>query len=353
MIFAIFYFLFFYFLALMVFKKTVANYISKSNSEFTDITIVIAFKNEESNLFDLLFSLKNLSKQPREIIFVNDHSTDNSLAMLRHLLDTLKINNISILESKGLGKKAALSMGINSAKTTYIAVTDADCILPKFWLNNIDSHILKYQPNLLFGLVDYIKNNHWVSMYQKIESRALINTGLGMFYQKKPIMCNGANMVFKKEFWQSIGGYSSHESLASGDDIFLLHQFYQVAPNKVVFLNAEPVLTKAPNNVYTFLKQRKRWASKTGHYIFWWANFFPFLLLFNLIGMLSMVFYYCFNENYGCAVFILVLKIVSDYFIINCNQQFNDKISIFGIFKMQIWQILYPLFIPFVSNKWK
>ena len=66
-------------------------------------------------------------KEKLEIIFVNDHSNDNSInELLNHKMQNLRILNLSKNE---FGKKKAISFGVHNASGDIILATDADCFL--------------------------------------------------------------------------------------------------------------------------------------------------------------------------------------------------------------------------------
>ena len=66
-----------------------------------------------------------MSNQQFEILFVNDGSKDNTLALLKELSEKdSKVKYISF--SRNFGKEAAIYAGLQYAIGEYIAVMDAD-----------------------------------------------------------------------------------------------------------------------------------------------------------------------------------------------------------------------------------
>ncbi|MCB0279107.1 MAG: glycosyltransferase, partial [Calditrichaeota bacterium] len=65
---------------------------SDKSTSFQKITVIVAFKNEESQLPVLIQSLSEQDYDAEYIdyIFVNDHSTDQSVKLLSKLLQALK-----------------------------------------------------------------------------------------------------------------------------------------------------------------------------------------------------------------------------------------------------------------------
>jgi len=46
-------------------------------------------------------------------------------------------------------------------------------------------------------------------------------------HQGRPALANGANFAFHRELFEAVGGYQGVDHLPSGDDVLLLHKFYQ------------------------------------------------------------------------------------------------------------------------------
>ncbi len=94
-----------------------------------ELTIVISVYNEEENLVQLLKVIKTDIPVSKELIFVNDGSTDNSFDVLRDLKakeetpDTrIKLVNFS----KNFGHEAAMLAGLKHSTGKFIVCMDAD-----------------------------------------------------------------------------------------------------------------------------------------------------------------------------------------------------------------------------------
>jgi glycosyltransferase involved in cell wall biosynthesis len=128
------------------FNKTKA-FSLKNTASKTTFSVIIPFRNESENLPDLLKSIASL-KYPKhlfEIILVDDASKDNSVELIMKFLSSVKydIKVISNNRTTNSPKKDAITLAINKAKHEWIITTDADCILPKNWLNSFDEFIQK------------------------------------------------------------------------------------------------------------------------------------------------------------------------------------------------------------------
>lgn len=88
------------------------------------ISFVVPVLNEQGNVARLhaeIVEAAKALKKPFEVIFVNDGSTDATLAELK------KLSPITIVDLRGnYGQTAALSAGIHQAKGEYLATLDGD-----------------------------------------------------------------------------------------------------------------------------------------------------------------------------------------------------------------------------------
>lgn len=84
------------------------------------LSIVIPVYNSEASLKPLVKRIKEHVTVPYEIIFVNDNSTDNSLAVL----EALEVSVINLTHN--VGQQAAIYIGLKHATGHYILTMDDD-----------------------------------------------------------------------------------------------------------------------------------------------------------------------------------------------------------------------------------
>lgn len=180
-----------------------------------DISVVIPFRNEAGNLPKMLNSISKLSLKPKEIIFVNDHSEDNSSEILKKSSISIDILH---LEAGIFGKKQALHKGIQHADCEYILTWDADIEIPENYFE-----ILKNQSKVdLLILPVKMKAKTFLGFFASLDYYFLnaISFASGKFSQN--IVASGANLLFKKDLYLSYYDTQKTHQFASGDDAFLL-----------------------------------------------------------------------------------------------------------------------------------
>jgi len=221
--------------------------------------VVVAARNEAENISALLKSLSEQIHKPDEIIFCDDHSEDGTATVITDTAKLLSLN-VRVFNSDGIGKKHALTRAIAMSSADIILVTDADCTLPANW---IQAHVKAYndpQINYVAGMVD-VMESEGISAVAAIENIFLqiASTGLGKL--GIPFLSNGANMSFRKSWFDNSGGFQGDES-ASGDDVRLLMRA-AAQPHSIAWLACTSVVrTTAAATVVEQVNQRSRWLSK-------------------------------------------------------------------------------------------
>jgi hyaluronan synthase len=91
------------------------------------VSIVVPVKNEEGNIRNCVQSCINCTYQNKEVIIVNDGSTDRTTEILQHMQEEngSQINVIHL--HKNVGKKQAIEYATNIAKGDIYAFMDSDC----------------------------------------------------------------------------------------------------------------------------------------------------------------------------------------------------------------------------------
>lgn len=305
-------------------------------------TILIPFRNEAENLPLLLdsFSKLNYPLELFEVILINDDSTDG-FQVSNFRFHVRIINNIRVSNSP---KKDAIVTAMSVVNTDWVITTDADCVVHKNWLLTLDNFIQTHDVTMIAGAVTYNGTNTFLHQFQQLDIASLQGATIGSFGIKKGFMCNGANLVYTKSFFQELNGFEGNDKIASGDDVFLLQKAIANSHEKVHYLKSKNniVSTKPLNDWKSLFYQRVRWASKTGSYQ---SNFGKTLAILVFTGNLVWLWalgYWLLNFSHGFLLLLfLVLKIVIDaILILQSNHFLNSKKSSYLV----ISSLFYPFF---------
>ena len=290
----------------------------------TKISLLIPVRNEEKNIERCLKSILSLDypKELVEIIVINDHSTDLTKKIAQHF--EKQFTQFSVLDNpaNSFGKKNAITLGVNTAVNELIVTTDGDCILPSKWLTKIATVYEEEKPVFIAGPVAYKKQGGIFRDLLQIEQIVLQLISAGAMRIEIPIMCSGANLAYRKDFFIASGGYEN-DQFASGDDMMLMLKAQKLFPGRLRFLDDREaiVLTDSALGLKAAIQQRSRWLSKFSAY-----RSFPVIgtgicvflanLMLPVLGLISLwkpsffeVFIYAFSGKMFIDLLLLSLAV--------------------------------------------
>lgn len=263
---------------------------SESNQ---NVSILIAARNESRNIETVVRDImaQSYPKAQFELIVIDDNSDDDSFDKCTSL--TREFEQLTVLKNEnGTGKKSALQQGIARSKYPIIATVDADCRVPSEWLRTMLSHWTKSSTKMLLGPIVLEPATTIFERVQSLEMHAIMGLTGGFASNGKPIMANGANLLFDKTAFEEIGGYVDNGN-PSGDDVFTMLSFSEKWPNSVKFVRdyEAAVLTPPEPEFSGFWQQRKRWMSKNGSYQSWLVKGTALITyLANVSALISLIF---------------------------------------------------------------
>lgn len=245
-----------------------AEFSPRDQQASTKLSVVIPARNEEDNIERLLQSLAAQTYPTNlfEVILVDDHSTDNTVAIAKKFefvkIIRLQFDNINSY------KKKAIETGIAAAGGELIVTTDADCVVPENWLITIAT--LKEETKALFIAAPVVIENDAsvVQTFQALDFMVLQGITAASVQKRIHNMCNGANLAYERKIFYDVNGFTGIDHIASGDDMLLMQKISQRVPAGVAYLLSKDaiVITRAAKTWKEFFRQRIRWASKATNY---------------------------------------------------------------------------------------
>ena len=293
------------------------------------ISIIIPFRNESENILGSLRSLENqnYSKGKYEVIYVNDSSDDDSL---QKILSAQKSSNIKVISvpddfSTYAHKKRAIRFGISNSTGSIIITTDSDCVHNKEWLQQMVS-CFDNETGFVSGPVEFIEEKTIFEKLQKLEFSGLVLTGAGLIGINKPVICNAANIAYRKNAYETVNGFNDQLNLSSGDDELLMQKIWSSGKYRIKFCwNREAiVLTKGNDSLQKFYHQRKRWASKGLFYADKILIIKLILIFLFYLGLIAQISLSVFLSPIFLVSFIIsfLIKITFEYLILKKGLNF-------------------------------
>lgn len=326
------------------------------------MSIVVAVRNEEANIDNLLISIlkQDYPTENYEVILVNDHSTDNTWPMAKKWAEQHANIQLAELPNQSKGKKQAVAWGISLAKNDTVVLTDADCTHPTSWLWNIALAYQTKKAHMLIGPVMISPTNTFFEKMQALEHASLTASSIGGCGVGAPFIASAANLSFNK----SMLGFDQqmlNTKYTSGDDVFLLHSAKRKKGFRISPLRGDGalVLTQPVKSVGKFLAQRARWASKSTGYTDFTAIVVGFtVLLFNVLLVVLAVLSFWDIEYLKMLGLGYIVKFIVDYRLLQPYLKLHNKLSLLYVFIPL--QLVYPIYIVvafamamLTNNRWK
>ncbi|MBI5274506.1 MAG: glycosyltransferase family 2 protein [Chlamydiales bacterium] len=307
--------------------------ILQSNS-LPEITFIIPAYNEEAAVLTTIQNLIDLSYRHKQLIVVNDGSTDHTLEKLKQSLDLIEIPTsyekkistkkilgiyrsklhpeIYLIDKENGRKFDAINAGINFCKDPYFIVVDADTYIDDHCFNSLIRPILSHPNAVAIGSTVRIKNGCALE-YNRVATEGFpynfICLMQGMEYLRSFLMRQGWNTfkghcviagafsIFPSNLIKEVGGFCD----TVAEDMEIVIRLQRLMKQKKIkydlFYLPDPVAwTEGPNNFSTLGKQRTRWQT----------------------GELESIWYHkglLFNPRYGFfGLFILPFILIAEVF---------------------------------------
>jgi cellulose synthase/poly-beta-1,6-N-acetylglucosamine synthase-like glycosyltransferase len=264
------------------------------------VSIVAPAYNEELTIVESVRALLAVDYQPREIVIVNDGSTDGTLALMeetfqlvsapmafdqplpsapvRGVYRSVSEPDLVVIDKHNGGSKAdAANAGINAASGGLVLVIDADTILEADALGRAVLPFLEDPATVAVGgnvgiangcriehgrVTDVALPRSWLARFQIVEyMRAFLLFRLACASQNAVVLISGAFGLFRRDAVIAVGGY---DPTAIGEDIDLtirLQRHFRARgePIRIGFDPNPLCWTQAPEDRTSLRSQRCRW----------------------------------------------------------------------------------------------
>jgi len=335
----------------------------KTNNEIQDISVIIAARNEEKYLPELLKILQNQNYPTinYEVIVVDDRSEDATFQIVKNFQKSFPNLKLVIIEKESdelFGKKNAVNFAIKQAEFEILAFTDADCLPPHNWLKSINSYFTD-EVDFLAGFSPLIQKNRFISMLKNLERASIFAITAGSFGWNWGVTCTGRNMIYRKSIFEKVNGFAGIGHLKSGDDDLLLQKMSKHI-RKMNFMFSQDSIVKSfdKDHPTEHIDLETRRASKWKYYPISIKILTLFFLFYYLVFALSFVMLILGNISILQFVELFLIKIVPEFLLLITFLAKIKQIKIMQTFPLA--EILYiPYFIYFAlkgtlgTYKWK
>lgn len=222
------------------------------------ISAIIPAYNEEMGVIRTIESILINDYKNKEIIVVDDGSSDRTLSMLKYF-QRKHPGSVKIISQPNSGKAAAINKGLKKAKGSLIMVVDADSILHPTGIRKMVEHFRNRRVIASAANVKIIPNRKMLGLAQRYEylisyrmKRAL--TSLNVEY-----IVGGVGSTFRRSALEKAGGYDTDTMT---EDIDLTVKLIRIYGNRYYKINYAADCLAYTEHVLSFkslVKQRFRW----------------------------------------------------------------------------------------------
>jgi poly-beta-1,6 N-acetyl-D-glucosamine synthase len=287
-------------------EKHDSSYVSANGTPL--VSVIVPAYNEEKAIGKTVDALLELSYVNKEIIIVDDGSTDRTFEVAgKHSNSSF----VRVVKKSNGGKWDALNTGINVAKGEFIVCIDADTLLDK---NVIQQLIKHFKDPKIAAVAGNVKVGNRRGLLTKLQALEYV-VGINLHRRseanlQKVTVVPGPIGAFRTSVIKEIGLFEGDTFAEDADITFRILK----AGYKTVFEARAFAYTEAPTSMTSLAKQRYRWYrgtlqvlskhknmvfnrkyGRTGTFVMPWKVFngiiFPWFMFFTLMWLLV----FCFN----------------------------------------------------------
>jgi glycosyltransferase involved in cell wall biosynthesis len=302
-----------------------------------DITVVVIAYNEERNIRDCLDSLVDqlYTKGKFEIIVVDGHSQDRTPNIVNEF--SLQHHYVKLISNQGRTVSSNRNVGIKNAQYPFIAFTDADCICPTNWLDQLASGYMQLD-------VSGMKVGAVGGGNISDEQFGVVSTAIGVAFDtplsalgsqqtrvwsklKEVESLAGLNVLYLKAVFDEVGYFDEQQTNTAEDWIFN----YQLREKgyRLFYLPDVIILHKMRTTLQGFVKQMFRYGLGRGTVIrknretLTWRYALPLVFL---LGMIAIIPYYAWTGHMLSLLPLMYFPLILLYSVLICVKKKSIKL---------------------------
>jgi len=249
--------------------------INRISSDSPLVSVIVPAYNEEVSIVECIRSLSLQDYPNKEIIIVDDGSTDKTLEEvvdnfnLRYVGDMWRGWDIYLIKTENKGKWSALNTGLKFARGEWVLNVDADTILVKTAISRT-VELLREDTDAVSCFIGVANGNkivdgkvvtngvpkNWLARIQWLEYiRCFLLWRTANDKHNATLVLPGAYSFMKRDLVLELGGYK--EGYLSED----MELTMNIIKNggKIQFISEFLAWTEVPENLRDLTKQRLRW----------------------------------------------------------------------------------------------
>ena len=217
-------------------------------------SILVPAYNEEQSISSCLNSLISVVYDDKEIIVIDDASTDRTIQAVEKFLDK---GVILVMREKNGGRAAALNSGLQRATGDVIITTDADTVTPSDWLQRFKSCFEQQDVVAVGGAYQACNKDKPL-----INATSILDQILNGVFKKSlvPNKLSGVNSAILRKVLLDLGGFN--ENSWWSEDSELGWKLKKIG--RVIYDSANVVSTQYPETWQDIWKRKFYWGYAMG-----------------------------------------------------------------------------------------
>jgi len=194
------------------------------------ITVIIPLYNKATTIRRCLRSVLSQTILPNELIVINDGSQDESLDVVKEMVDSSSLIDIKIIDQENHGVSFTRNRGVSLATNDFIAFLDADDEWNEKFIEHAQEIISTYQDISLVTfkhrVCDEDIGSYIPKQYFGSKDRGLIKNYFALA-RCFPIV-NSSKAVVNKLYFEKVGGFPIDAKVS--EDLYLWIKLSECAP---------------------------------------------------------------------------------------------------------------------------
>jgi cellulose synthase/poly-beta-1,6-N-acetylglucosamine synthase-like glycosyltransferase len=219
------------------------------------VSIIIPCHNSEEVIEDTLKQVVNLNYENKEIIVVDDGSTDKTFEVASKFKDSINLIRREFCSGR---KTGATNFGLSFAKGDIIVVIDDDTIVERNSLKPLVEPLFGQDVAAVGGNVEvFSEKNNLLTKFQSIEYLIIMQLvkPFQAYFYRAVLIISGSYGAFHKKYLERIGAWDVD---IITEDLDLTWKLYRLK-KRVLHSEKAVCFTEVPTSLKALAKQRNRW----------------------------------------------------------------------------------------------
>lgn len=258
-------------------------------------SVVVVARDEEAHLPRLLDSLAAQSVQDFEIVLLSDRSQDRTLEIMqafrrRHGARVKVLQNRHTVRHLG-PKQYVLDLALAASSGELLLFTDADCVLPRGWVEGLRLYFRDPRVGVVFGQLSLPDRGGFLERFQAFDQPLVHQWNAGTAGLGMAGSCFGNNLAARRSFLRELGGFAALGYTLT-EDAALVTAAARSGWRVAVSTRRDTMICTFPQQTWSdFVAQHLRW-NGGGFYHPQFSSRFPYRLitLFLIASVLAAPF---------------------------------------------------------------